>query len=381
MTETVRIGIVGAGLMGREIASAIRRWPALIDHPVNAEVTAVCDINPDAMKWFEQIETVGLFTTDFDELLTSDQVDVVYIAVRHDLHEQMYRAAIEAGKDLLAEKPFGIDLAAARRIVETVDAYPDRFVRCSSELPFYPGAQMAINIIRSGALGRIIEVESAFWHSSDLDPAKPINWKRQAHYCGEAGVMNDLGLHALHVPLRLGWNPDRVYAMLQDIVASRPGADGMSVPCDTIENAHLSCTVSAEAGAFPLNVSVKRIAPGEKNTWSIRVVGLDGGVAYSTKNPKEVSFFSRASIPGAGEEQVWSQIDSGSQSAWPTVTGGIFESGFSDSILQMWAAFLAERAGKLGGGFACVTPREALRTHELYAAALQSQAESSVVRV
>ena len=47
----------------------------------------------------------------------------------------------------------------------------------------------------------------------------------------------------------------------------------------------------------------------------------------------------------------WQQLDVGSQSVWPTVTGGIFESGFSDSILQMWAAYLAERHGALGERF------------------------------
>jgi predicted dehydrogenase len=367
--------------MGREIATAIRRWPALIDHPADPVVTAVCDINPAALAWFEQIETVSLFTTDFDELLASDEVDVVYIAVRHDLHEGMYRAAVEAGKDLLAEKPFGIDLDAARRIFDTIEAHPDRFVRCSSELPFYPGAQIAINIIQSGALGRMIEVQSGFWHSSDLDLNKPINWKRQAKFCGRAGVMNDLGLHALHVPLRVGWNPDKIFAVLQDLVPYRPGPDGAPVACDTIENAQLSFVVEAEKGPFPLNVTVKRVAPGEKNTWTLRAIGMDGGVEYSTKNPKRVSYFTRTQVPGMGAEQVWSSIDAGSQSVWPTVTGGIFESGFSDSILQMWAAFLAERVGKLGDRFGCATPQEALRTHELYEAALRSHQESTVIRL
>ena len=129
MADSVRIVIVGAGLMGRKIATAIHRWPALIDHPVHPVITAVCDISPAALTWFEQIETVELFTTNFEELLASEEVDVVYIAVRHDLHEGMYRAAVEAGEDLLAEKPFGIDLNAARRIVETIDTHPDRFVR------------------------------------------------------------------------------------------------------------------------------------------------------------------------------------------------------------------------------------------------------------
>ncbi|MGO1537949.1 MAG: Gfo/Idh/MocA family protein [Leucobacter sp.] len=378
--QEVKIGIVGAGLMGREIATAIQRWPALIDHPVAPRVTAVCDINPAAMEWFKQIDSVELFTESFEELLASD-IDVVYIAVRHDLHEQMYTAAIEAGKDLLAEKPFGIDLAAARRIVDTIGEHPSSFVRCSSEMPFFPGAQVAINMIQSGALGKIIEVESGFWHSSDLDQNKVINWKRQSQFCGAAGVMNDLGLHALHVPLRLGWNPGKLFAVLQDLVTERPDGKGGMAVCDTYENAQLHGIVADGDSEFPLALSVKRIAPGEKNTWVLRATGMDGGVEYSTKNPKEVRVFSAQTMPDGSQEQAWSSIDTGSQSVWPTVTGGIFEFGFSDSILQMWAAFLAERAGKLGDGFTCVTPQEALRTHELYLAAMESQAKGIVATV
>ena len=46
------------------------------------------------------------------------------------------------------------------------------------------------------------------------------------------------------------------------------------------------------------------------------------------------------------------------QADFPTITGDIFEPGFPDCLLQMWAAFLAERAGKLEGKFGCVTPEE-----------------------
>jgi hypothetical protein len=47
----------------------------------------------------------------------------------------------------------------------------------------------------------------------------------------------------------------------------------------------------------------------------------------------------------------------------------------------MWAAFLAERAGKLEGKFGCATPDEALRSHELFAAALRSHAERRAIEV
>ena len=43
-----------------------------------------------------------------------------------------------------------------------------------------------------------------------------------------SGVMGDLGMHAAHVPLRLGWEPRSVYALLDDVVRSRPGPDRAS---------------------------------------------------------------------------------------------------------------------------------------------------------
>jgi len=364
----VRIGIVGGGLMGRELAAAIGRWAALSEHPVAPRLEAVCDPSAEALAWFERIATVRTLTDDRRRLLDDPDLDVLYLAVPHHLHEQLYLDAIAAGKDFLGEKPFGIDLAAARRIVAALHEHPDVFARCSSEMPYFPGAQLAYEEIRSGALGEVIEARHSFLHTSDLDRGKPINWKRQAEFCGEIGVMGDLGMHVVHLPLRLGWQPRSVYAVLQDIVTERPGPDGDSVPCDTWDNA----TLHVDAGGFPLTLETKRIAPGETNTWRLRALGMDGGVDFSTASPKAVHRF--AVRDG---RQVWERLETGSQSAFATVTGPIFEFGFADAILQMWAAFLAERAGALGDRLGCVTPEEALAGHELWAAAQRSAASGA----
>ena len=376
MVRDVEVGVIGGGLMGRETAAALSRWPALQDHPVRPRLAAVCDVAPDVLSWFDRFETVRLHSTDYRDLLNDDRLEVLYIAVPHHLHKELYLAAIEAGKDFLGEKPFGIDLAAAERILDALRERPDLFVRCSSEMPYFPGAQVAARLIRSGAIGRVIEANAAFLHSSDLDPAKPINWKRRAAFCGRIGVMGDLGMHALHLPFKLGWRPSRVYAVLQDLVAERPGPDGQPVPCDTIENATLVCTVDAAEGEFPLTVEMKRIAPGETNTWRIRALGMSGGVEFSTAEPKAVRRF--AVRDG---EQLWERLETGSQSVFPTVTGAIFEFGFSDAVLQMWAAFLAERDGALGQAFPCATPEEALEAHRLFDAALRSSRSHVAERV
>jgi predicted dehydrogenase len=374
--QEVEVGIIGGGLMGREVATALARWPALQEHPVRPRLTAVCDTNPAALEWFDRIDTVRLKTADHRELMKDDGVEVLYIAVPHHLHEELYLGAISAGKDFLGEKPFGIDLAAGERVADALRSRPELFVRCSSEIPYFPGAQLAYETIRSGSVGRILEAHSAFLHSSDLDVNKPINWKRQAEYCGRLGVMGDLGMHVLHVPLRMGWSPAHVYAVLQDIVRERPGPIGELVPCDTIDNATLICSVERSDGDFPLTLETKRIAPGETNTWTLRVVGMEGGVEFSTRNPKAVRRFTLRQ-----GRQIWEHLETGSQSVFPTVTGAVFEFGFSDAVLQMWAAFLAERAGALGDRFGCVTPDEALAAHRIFDAALRSGESASAIPV
>jgi predicted dehydrogenase len=371
----VRIGVIGGGLMGRELAVVCGRWNQLVDHPATPSVVAVADPSPAARDWFSRVASVETLTDDWHALVDDDSIDVLYLAVPHNLHEDLYVAAAEAGKDFLGEKPFGIDLAAAERIVAAIDA-SSAFVRVSSELPFYPGAQRAAAYAASGALGEILDVRSSFSHSSDLDRSKPINWKRRSETCGEIGVMGDLGMHVAHVPLRLGYQPDSVYAMLDNVVRERPGADGALVPSDTWDNALLAMRVPQGDRRFSMLWETRRIAPGQMNSWAFEAVGMDGGIRFNTRNPTVVHRFARRD-----GEQVWEEVQPGHVSVWPVMTGGIFEFGFLDALLQMWASYLAERQGELGTRFGTATPHEALASHRVFASALASNASGDVARI
>lgn len=373
-TPIVRIGIIGGGLMGREAASAFGRWFALENFPVRAELVAVCDLQPALLDWFRQIPSVRLFTRDHHELLADPHIDVVYVAVPHHLHEAIYLDVLRAGKDLLAEKPFGIDLASAQRIRNEA-ATLGRFVRVSSEFPFLPGAQRVFELGRSGELGRLLEVRAGFLHSSDLDPNKPINWKRQTKFCGEIGVMGDLGMHVAHLLLRLGWGPESIHAQLQKIYTTRPDGKGGRAECDTWDNAVLHGQSVIAGEQVPVTLEMKRMAPTETNTWYVEILGTDRGARFSTKEPKTFWTYRR------GKEQTWEKTDLGFGTVFKTITGGIFEPGFPDILQQMWASFLAERAGVLEERFGCATPDEAVASHRLWAAALESHRERTVVAI
>lgn len=377
--KKIKFGIIGCGLMGREFASAAARWCHLLEPSAKPEIVAICDKNSNLFDWYtENFASITMSTTDYLELLSNNEVDAIYCAVPHSLHQDIYIDIIRAGKHLLGEKPFGIDKSANEAILAEIAKHPDVLVRSSSEFPYYPGAQRVVQAIRENEFGKIIEVNAGFLHSSDINPDKAINWKRMIDINGEYGSMGDLGLHVMHLPLRMGWMPKRVYAQLANLMTERPDGKGNSVPCETWDNAILNCDVeTADGQTFPMTCKTYRIAPGEIDTWYIEIKGTRKSISYSTKYPKTLMTMNYE--PGGSQE--WRREDLGYETVFPCITGGIFEFGFTDAILQMWAAFIEELSTSVAGKFGCATPEETHQSHMIFTAALESHKYKKVVEL
>jgi len=379
--ETLRFGLIGCGMMGREFASAAARWFHLPQTHVRPEIVAICrrDLSAEKVNWFrDNIPSIKQVTADYCELLDNREVDAVYISVPHNLHQEFYCAALEAGKHLMGEKPFGIDKTANDAIMACIKKHPDCFVRCSSQFMFLPAVQRIGQMIEAKAFGTIIEVNVGFLHCSDLDPAKPINWKRMVEYNGEYGCMGDLGPHVCSVPFRAGWIPVNARAVLSSIMPERPNAEGRLVPCETWDNATLLCEArdTSSGDMFPFTLRTQRICPGQKNNWYIEILGTKGCARYSTNDANTLAI-----LEYSGGEQRWQRIDMGQEVPFESITHNIFQFGISDAILQMWAAFLYEfDNGKPFTKFAgCVTPEETTLWHRLFTAALQSHENHTTI--
>jgi len=374
--QTVNFGVIGCGLMGREFASASLRWLHLLGDVPRPAIIAACDTNQRNLDWFRRDPDTKYFYNDYQEMLKNPEIEAVYAAVPHHLHAKVYGDVIRAGKHLIGEKPFGLDLEAFHEIERAMAEHPEVLVRCSSEFPFYPAVQKMVEWYKSGAFGQIIEAKFAIKHSSDMDLTKPINWKRTLSANGEYGCMGDLGIHTQHLPFRLGIRPVRVSAQLANIAKTRPDKDGYQVPCETWDNAILLCDGVDEAGdEFPRTFEMKRMAPGCTNTVEYEIYGMNLSAKFSSDDPNAIHF-----TRNDGREQAWSRLVVGSKPAFPTITGSIFEFGFSDSLLQMFAAFVCEMRD-LPCPFACFQPDEAQLSHRVLTAALVSQKEKRAVSI
>ncbi len=373
--KTIRFGIIGCGQMGREFASAAARWCHLTEMDVRPEIVAICNrsLTPLKINWYkDNFSTIKQVTGDYRELLSNPAVEAVYVAVPHNLHEEIYCATLDAGKHLLGEKPFGIDLKANRTILDAMASHRDCYAACASQFIYYPAVQSILQMLERGEFGRVIEVGSGFLHCSDLNPKKPIHWKRIVEFNGEYGVLGDLGPHVALVPFRAGWQVQNTRAICSNIITERPDGHGGVIPCGTWDNATVLSLLRdpGTGNSFPWTLRTHRIMPGEKNTWYLAVYGTKASARFSLKNPRRLQL-----LRYAGAEQAWQSIDMGFETAYKTISANTFEFGASDAFMQMMAAFMHELShGKpLSRSAACPSPQEMNDCHNLFTAALKSQ--------
>ncbi len=379
--KQVGFGIIGCGQMGREFASVVARWCHLTDMDVQPEIRAICNrsLTPARISWFtDNFPAIQQVTSDYRELLANDTVDAVYVALPHHLHGPVYCAALQAGKHLLGEKPFGMDLEAIQAIQAQITACPGVHAACASQLVFYPGIQRILHMLEQDRFGQIIEVDAGFLHSSDLDPLKPINWKRRVASNGEYGPLGDLGPHVALVPFRAGWQVLDTRAICSHVFSERPDGHGKRIPCETWDNATLLSRVRdpRHGNTFPWTLRAHRIMPGEMNTWYMSIYGTKASVKFSLRNVKELQI-----LEYTGAEQVWQTVEVGFAPPYKTITGHNFEFGALDAIMQMIAAFMYELShGKpLSPAATCPTPEEMHKCHLLFTAALESQNRGQTV--
>jgi myo-inositol 2-dehydrogenase/D-chiro-inositol 1-dehydrogenase len=120
MTMTIRVGIIGTGVMGAGHARFIS------ENLKNAVVIALSDIDTSRMvSLASELSTVELQTSNPFELMNSDLVDAIIIASPDPLHVEHLELAIVAGKPTLCEKPIATNLDDARSIAKKIKDYED----------------------------------------------------------------------------------------------------------------------------------------------------------------------------------------------------------------------------------------------------------------
>jgi predicted dehydrogenase len=285
----IKTAIVGTGFMGKVHTENVRRLP-------NVEVAAVVGSRPERAQQFSASFGIPKAAGSLQEVLADQEIAAVHICTPNVDHAPMSKAAVEAGKAVLCEKPLTMTAAEARELVRV--AQQKNAVHCvQHNLRYYPVVQQIRQMIAAGDLGEILIAQGTYsqdWLLFDTD----WNWRVVSEDNGRLRAMGDIGSHWMDMIQHLTQLP--ITAVCADLATfhktrKRPRgsvetfsgkklqpSDYDSVPISTDDFGAVLIHLGDRArGAF----TVSQMSAGRKNNFAFEIFGTKAGVAWRQEEP------------------------------------------------------------------------------------------------
>ncbi len=212
MTHKTRIAMIGCGSMARYHIQEIMRQGD------GSEITAMCEPSQAAYEASAQLYTAaGLKPPpnqpDLARLLAEHPLDAAFIITPHAFHHDQTVACLEAGLDVLLEKPMVMNGAEAEDLI-AVQRRTGRLLVVAFPGSLSPRIRKAVEMLRGGELGRLLSISATVWQ--DWGPNTVGTW-RQAPALAGGGFLFDTGAHMLNTVVDLaGEEFAQVAAWLDD---------------------------------------------------------------------------------------------------------------------------------------------------------------------
>ena len=231
MEKKVRIGIIGCGTIGTVHTEAYLKVE-------NAEIVAMCDILPDRVKEKAEKYKIAKTYTDYKELLADPEIDAVSVCVPNDMHAPIAIAALEAGKNVMLEKPMTLNQKLAQDIIDARDK-SGKILQMGMVWRQTPEAEVVKEAIEKGNLGHIYQIRVKLIRRRGIPGLG--GWFTTKEQSGGGGLI-DIAVHFLDLVMWASnyWNPTKVSAKVYskfgnpisdyhfvDMWAGPPKADGV----------------------------------------------------------------------------------------------------------------------------------------------------------
>ena len=287
--ERIRTAVIGTGFMGRVHLEALRR----IEHVDVVEVAATSTEKARAAAaGYNVLNATG----DWQDVMRDPSIDAVHIATPNDSHFPIAKAALEAGKHVLCEKPLAMLSAQAQALTDLAAAKKLRNALCHN-LRFYPMVQQMRAMREAGAFGEILVVQGTYsqdWMLYETD----WNWRVDPKVSGPSRVMADIGSHffdmAEHVT---GLKVSAVCSDLQIFWPTRkqPKGGGETFSGKTVGETIDTKIVTEDFGTTLFHMGKARgamtasqVSAGRKNGLVLEIYGTKGGASWRQEAPEEL---------------------------------------------------------------------------------------------
>ncbi len=288
LNRKLRMALVGGGsgsFIGRVHATA-----AVLDN--RAELVAgALSSNPERAKASAADYDIAedRAYTSYEEMLEKEnalpedkRIDFVSVATPNHMHFPVAKAALEAGFNVMCDKPMTLTLEEAEELQKVVEKSGAVFA-VTHNYTGYPLIRQAREMIQRGDLGEINAIRVQYiqgWLREKLEDTdqKQASWRSDPKKSGAAGAYGDIGTHAYNLGRYMtGLFPDKVSSHLTTFVEGRT-LDDYGTTVIRMENGGL-CTLTAS-----------QISHGRENDLAIEIDGTKAAIQWRQENPNEMIF-------------------------------------------------------------------------------------------
>ncbi|MEX2187838.1 MAG: Gfo/Idh/MocA family oxidoreductase [Pirellulales bacterium] len=214
------------------------------------------------------------------KLPAEERIDFVSVATPNHTHFAIAKAAVDAGFNVICDKPLTFDLAQAEQLADAVDKSGVVF-GVTHNYTGYPLVRQAREMILSGELGEINAVRASYiqgWLRSRLEESgqKQAAWRTDPKKSGAAGCFGDIATHAYNLARYMtGLLPDQVSCHLKTCEQGRP-LDDYGTAVIRYENGGLG------------TVTASQISHGRENDVTIEIDGTKGSLSWRQEEPNKM---------------------------------------------------------------------------------------------
>jgi predicted dehydrogenase len=286
----VNVALIGYAFMGRAHSNAWRQVSRFFSPKLVPRLRVVCGRDERNVKAAAAKLGWEDWATDWREVVTRADVDVVDIATPGDSHAEIAIAAARAGKAILCEKPLANDVRQARAMLAAVRKAGVPHMICHNYRRA-PAVMLARELVASGRLGRIFHYRGTYLQDWPLDPSLPLYWRFQKEKAG-SGSLGDILSHSLDLGrFVLGSEVVEVAGALETFVKERPlVGNPRKKGAVTVDDAALAL-VRFASGAVG-SIEGTRFAAGRKNHNRFEVNGSRGSIAFDMEKMNELEYYS-----------------------------------------------------------------------------------------
>jgi predicted dehydrogenase len=284
--QRVRYGMVGGG-RGAFIG-AVHRFAARLDDCYTLVAGALsADAENARLSGLDLGLAPDRIYADFEEMARReaqrpDGVEAVVIVTPNHLHHPVAKAFLEAGIDVICDKPLSTTMAEAYELVALARKSGCVFVVTLNNTG-YAMVRQAKEMIAAGELGELRVVHAAYiqdWLTLpiDADGQKQAEWRTDPARAGASACLADIGVHAHNLAAFVtGLELSAVAADLTTFVPGRRLDD----------NAHVLMRYCGGAKGV---LTASQVAPGHYNGLSVKIYGAKGGLEWGGESPEHLRF-------------------------------------------------------------------------------------------